>query len=154
MLVVIIYLPQAAMPLSSAYISTVLLHRLAILVWLIQGVSAFNSLYLASLALLGTSYGGVFLVTLLSQAFYTFLHASGSIILLLAAGYLYFTSTCYSTYFFSLPLSLRLSLLSVGTRHYYSSDLYSRGYHLSDLLLLLSANSLLFYLFLFGASRF
>jgi NADH-ubiquinone oxidoreductase chain 2 len=74
------------MPLSSAYISSALFNRLAILVLLYSSVLAFNSLYLEPLAVGVAIYGGVSQVTLLSQSFDSFILASGSIILLVAAG--------------------------------------------------------------------
>jgi NADH-ubiquinone oxidoreductase chain 2 len=86
MLLLTILILSAAMPLSSAYISTALFNRLAILVLLYSSVLAFNSLYLEPLAVGVAIYGGVSQVTLLSQSFDSFILASGSIILLVAAG--------------------------------------------------------------------
>jgi NADH-ubiquinone oxidoreductase chain 2 len=86
MLLLTILILSAAMPLSSAYISSALFNRLAILVLLYSSVLAFNSLYLEPLAVGVAIYGGVSQVTLLSQSFDSFILASGSIILLVAAG--------------------------------------------------------------------
>jgi len=56
-------------------------------------------------------------------------HPSGSIIRLVAAGYLIYCSNTGSFYFFCLSFGpcFPLSQLSCGARHYLSSDLSSRG---------------------------
>jgi NADH-ubiquinone oxidoreductase chain 2 len=73
-------------PLTSVHMSSHVFNRLAILVLLYSSVLAWNMLYLEPIGVGLGIYGGLSHVTLLSQAFDTFILACASIILLLGSG--------------------------------------------------------------------
>jgi NADH-ubiquinone oxidoreductase chain 2 len=72
-------------PLTSVHMSSHVFNRLAILVLLYSSVLAWNILYLEPIGVGLGIYGGLSHVTLLSQAFDTFILACASIILLLGS---------------------------------------------------------------------
>nr|AMP88019.1 NADH dehydrogenase subunit 2 [Funneliformis mosseae] len=86
MLLLSILLFSAVVPLTSVHMSTHVFNRLAILVLLYSSVLAWNMLYLEPIGVGLGIYGGLSHVTLLSQAFDTFILACASIILLLGSG--------------------------------------------------------------------
>jgi NADH-ubiquinone oxidoreductase chain 2 len=86
MLLLSILLFSAVVPLTSVHMSTHIFNRLAILVLLYSSVLAWNMLYLEPIGVGLGIYGGLSHVTLLSQAFDTFILACASIILLLGSG--------------------------------------------------------------------
>jgi NADH-ubiquinone oxidoreductase chain 2 len=86
MLLLSILLFSAIVPLTSVHMSTHVFNRLAILVLLYSSVLAWNMLYLEPIGVGLGIYGGLSHVTLLSQAFDTFILACASIILLLGSG--------------------------------------------------------------------
>lgn len=85
MLLLSILLFSAVVPLTSVHMSTHVFNRLAILVLLYSSVLAWNMLYLEPIGVGLGIYGGLSHVTLLSQAFDTFILACASIILLLCS---------------------------------------------------------------------
>jgi NADH-ubiquinone oxidoreductase chain 2 len=86
MLLLSILLFSAIVPLTSVHMSTHVFNRLAILVLLYSSVLAWNMLYLEPIGVGLGILGGLSHVTLLSQAFDTFILACASIILLLGSG--------------------------------------------------------------------
>jgi NADH-ubiquinone oxidoreductase chain 2 len=86
MLLLSILLFSAVVPLTSVHMSSHVFNRLAILVLLYSSVLAWNMLYLEPIGVGLGIYGGLSHVTLLSQAFDTFILACASIILLLGSG--------------------------------------------------------------------
>lgn len=86
MLLLSILLFSAVVPLTSVHMSSHVFNRLAILVLLYSSVLAWNMLYLEPIGVGIGIYGGLSHVTLLSQAFDTFILACASIILLLGPG--------------------------------------------------------------------
>lgn len=92
MLLLSILLFSAVVPLTSVHMSFHVFNRLAILVLLYSSVLAWNMLYLEPIGVGLGIYGGLSHVTLLSQAFDTFIFICASIILLLGSGTLSVTS--------------------------------------------------------------
>jgi len=92
MLLLSILLFSAVVPLTSVHMSSHVFNRLAILVLLYSSVLAWNMLYLEPIGVGLGIYGGLSHVTLLSQAFDTFILACASIILLLGSGSIPVTS--------------------------------------------------------------
>jgi NADH-ubiquinone oxidoreductase chain 2 len=86
MLLLSILLFSAVVPLTSVHMSSHVFNRLAILVLLYSSVLAWNMIYLEPIGVGIGIYGGLSHVTLLSQAFDTFILACASIILLLGSG--------------------------------------------------------------------
>src|ERR1700722_1190407 len=86
MILLSILLFSAVVPLTSVHMSSHVFNRLAILVLLYSSVLAWNMLYLEPIGVGLGIYGGLSHVTLLSQAFDTFILACASIILLLGSG--------------------------------------------------------------------
>ena len=86
MLLLSILLFSAIVPLTTVHMSTHVFNRLAILVLLYSSVLAWNMLYLEPIGVGLGILGGLSHVTLLSQAFDTFILACASIILLLGSG--------------------------------------------------------------------
>lgn len=86
MLLLSILLFSAVVPLTSVHMSSHIFNRLAILVLLYSSVLAWNMLYLEPIGVGLGIYGGLSHVTLLSQAFDTFILICASIILLLGSG--------------------------------------------------------------------
>src|ERR1043165_7046812 len=86
MLLLSILLFSAIVPLTSVHMNTHIFNRLAILVLLYSSVLAWNMLYLEPIGVGLGIYGGLSHVTLLSQAFDTFILTCASIILLLGSG--------------------------------------------------------------------
>jgi len=85
MLLLSILFFSAIVPLTSVHMSSHVFNRLAILVLLYSSVLAWNMLYLEPIGVGLGIYGGLSHVTLLSQAFDTFILACASIILLLGS---------------------------------------------------------------------
>jgi len=92
MLLLSILLFSAVVPLTSVHMSSHVFNRLAILVLLYSSVLAWNMLYLEPIGVGLGIYGGLSHVTLLSQAFDTFILVCASIILLLGSGSISVTS--------------------------------------------------------------
>jgi len=86
MLLLSILLFSAVVPLTSVHMSTHVVNRLAIIALLYSSVLAWNMLYLEPIGVGLGIYGGLSHVTLLSQAFDTFILACAPIILLLGSG--------------------------------------------------------------------
>jgi hypothetical protein len=80
MLLLSILLFSAVVPLTSVHMSSHVFNRLAILVLLYSSVLAWNMLYLEPIGVGLGIYGGLSHVTLLSQAFDTFILACASIV--------------------------------------------------------------------------
>jgi len=70
-------------PLASHLLSTILIHRFALLILLYGSLLSYNTLYVLPLSTGIGVYGGLFQLTLLSQSFEIFILFIGSIILLL-----------------------------------------------------------------------
>lgn len=86
MLLLSILLFSAIVPLTSVHMSFHVFNRLAILVLLYSSVLAWNMLYIEPIGVGIGIYGGLSHITLLSQAFDTFILICASIILLLGSG--------------------------------------------------------------------
>jgi len=96
MVILSILLLAAALPFSSVfYFSSIVINRVAILVLLLSSLLAFNTLLLEPLGVGVGIYGGVCLVSVISQAFDCFILASGSLLLVLATGILPMKSLYY-----------------------------------------------------------
>jgi NADH-ubiquinone oxidoreductase chain 2 len=96
MVILSILLLTAALPFSSVfYFSSIVINRVAILVLLLSSLLAFNALLLEPLGVGVGIYGGVCLVSVISQAFDCFILASGTLLLVLATGILPMKSLYY-----------------------------------------------------------
>src|ERR1700733_11824565 len=70
-------------PLASTYLSTILIHRIALLIMLFSSLLAYNTLYVVPLSTGVGLLGGLFQISILSQSLEIFILIIGSIILLL-----------------------------------------------------------------------
>jgi NADH-ubiquinone oxidoreductase chain 2 len=70
-------------PLASHHLSTILIHRIALLITLYSSLLAYNTLYVIPLSTGIGVLGGLFQITLLSQSIEIFILIIGSVILLL-----------------------------------------------------------------------